>query len=197
MNLQEQNFSRTHPDSGWVDPRRLPQGPHGRALCRFCGLEVPKGRRTFCSDACVTEWKIRTNPGFVAARIYDRDHGVCAGCGLDTDRAERIYRAVLRRAWEQAAGHPVFATILRPPLHDPHGPFLLKLWGISKPHQQWWEANHIKAVSEGGGLCGLEGYETLCQRCHREHTAGVRKRLAEQRRKEKSNANRQATVYQP
>jgi hypothetical protein len=31
-----------------------------------------------------------------------------------------------------------------------------------------WEADHVKPVNEGGGRCGLEGFQTLCIWCHRE-----------------------------
>lgn len=72
---------RIQEDRGWVDQKDLPKGPNGRNLCRRCNVEVPKGRLTFCSDACVHEWKIRTNPGYVRQEIYKRDRGVCILCG--------------------------------------------------------------------------------------------------------------------
>lgn len=36
--------------------------------------------------------------------------------------------------------------------------------------QSYWEADHIVAVVNGGGGCGLEGYQTLCVGCHRAKT---------------------------
>ena len=30
-----------------------------------------------------------------------------------------------------------------------------------------WEADHIVAVLEGGGGCGLDGFQTLCWECHK------------------------------
>lgn len=53
----------------------------GRPLCRWCHEPVPKGRRTFCSDGCVHEYRIRSDPGYVRHCVYQRDHGVCAECG--------------------------------------------------------------------------------------------------------------------
>lgn len=41
-----------------------------------------------------------------------------------------------------------------------------------------WEADHIVPVVEGGGLCGLDGYRTLCIPCHKRVTAELRARLA-------------------
>src|SRR3954454_17361023 len=71
----------------------LPRGPNGRALCRWCNLEVGPGRMTFCSAYCVEEWRLRTDPGFVRDRTHARDLGICALCGVDTDQAWRELRA--------------------------------------------------------------------------------------------------------
>jgi len=68
---------------GKVEPPDLKTGENGRCLCRWCSLEVPSGRRTFCSDWCVEEWKLRSDPGHLRERVLERDRGVCAVCGLD------------------------------------------------------------------------------------------------------------------
>ena len=65
---------------GWVRGQLLPKGPEGRNLCRWCELEVPKGRVTFCSEFCVDEWRLRTNPGYLRERTLQRDKGICAEC---------------------------------------------------------------------------------------------------------------------
>jgi hypothetical protein len=68
---------------GWADRESLPKGPNGRNLCRWCNLEVPKGRLTFCSDWCVEEWRLRTDPGYLREKVLQRDRGICARCGVD------------------------------------------------------------------------------------------------------------------
>lgn len=68
---------------GWCCPGKLPRGPQGRPLCRRCGAEVGAGRRTFCSKACVTEWRIRTDAGFARLKVFERDQGVCGECRID------------------------------------------------------------------------------------------------------------------
>lgn len=73
---------RQHP-GGWVNPAKLARGPNGRALCRRCTIEVPMNRRTFCSYACVHEWKLRTNGTYLRQCVFDRDRGVCATCSQD------------------------------------------------------------------------------------------------------------------
>jgi len=64
----------------------------GRALCRWCRAETPPRRRTFCSDACVHEWKLRTDPGYLRERVLQRDAGVCAKCGINTISLRRDMR---------------------------------------------------------------------------------------------------------
>lgn len=145
---------RTSPNAGWANLKQLPTGPNGRRLCRRCSQEVPKGRRTFCSETCVHEWRIRTDPNYVRQQVEARDHGICAACGLDTAKLRSTLRAQL--PWDQ------FEQAMRARGFEPFG------------HQ--WEADHIVPVSEGGGECGLENYRTLCLPCHRKATKQLHQR---------------------
>jgi 5-methylcytosine-specific restriction endonuclease McrA len=36
--------------------------------------------------------------------------------------------------------------------------------------RRYWEVDHVRAVVEGGGSCGLENLRTLCWECHRKVT---------------------------
>jgi 5-methylcytosine-specific restriction endonuclease McrA len=138
---------------GYVSPRDLPKGPNGRTLCRWCSLEVPKGRRTFCSEWCVTEWRMRSDPGFLRERVFARDRGICALCGADTVAAWTRIRA-LRRARRRSA---------------------LAEWGLQGRYRtSLWDADHIVPVCKGGGECDLSNIRTLCLRCHRAVTAELR-----------------------
>ena len=73
-----------------VSPSKMPRGPNGRRLCRQCSTEVGTSRQTFCSRACVDEWSVRRSGSFARRLVQRRDHGVCALCGLDTERLERL-----------------------------------------------------------------------------------------------------------
>lgn len=140
---------------GWADPAALAKGPNGRNLCRWCNLEVPRGRQTFCSDWCVHEWKLRTDPGYLREKVLERDRGVCAGCGAD------CLAEFLR--WKRSRG----TLRLRIQIE----------WGIRPGHRKsFWDADHIVPVVEGGGECDLDNIRTLCLRCHRSATAELRKK---------------------
>jgi 5-methylcytosine-specific restriction protein A len=45
----------------------------------------------------------------------------------------------------------------------------------------WWDADHIVPVIEGGGECGIDNFRTLCIPCHKAETAALRKRMARRR----------------
>jgi 5-methylcytosine-specific restriction enzyme A len=150
---------RTMP-GGFVQRNALPKGSNGRGLCRWCALEVPPRRFTFCSDYCVHEWRLRTNPAYVREQVFLRDKGICALCRTDTIKAYRVLKRSggLRR--EELLAH----------------------WGLKRINRRTlWDADHILPVAEGGGECDLENIRTLCLRCHRLSTLELRARLISKR----------------
>jgi 5-methylcytosine-specific restriction protein A len=88
---------------GWANQSKLPKGPNGRNLCRRCAAEVPKGRLTFCSDGCVHEWKLRTDPAYLRQCVFDRDHGICAECGVNAVESDSRY--LHRKRSARGTGH--------------------------------------------------------------------------------------------
>lgn len=179
------SHQRFRADRGFA--RRLKRGPSGRALCRYCQTEVPRGRRTFCGDACVHEWRIRTDPQYVRALVFRRDHGVCAICGIDTVAQAQELEA-LARPPEWIAG-----TARTPETHQRwvrqyqarDNELRVRLKALGIPWARWegarswgvWDADHIIPVAEGGGECGLDNYRTLCLRCHKAETRRLQRRL--------------------
>jgi hypothetical protein len=141
---------------GWIKSSEIERSAGGRPLCRWCRNEVPKGRRTFCGDVCVHEWKLRTDPGYLRDRVFERDKGLCAQCGVDT----KTLRSDMRKL-DYAARRE-----------------FLKKWGLREGSRKTlWDADHIVPVAEGGGQCDLSNMRTLCLICHREATAALRVRL--------------------
>ena len=140
---------------GWVDRRSVPRGANGRGLCRWCSIEVPRGRFTFCSEYCVHEWKLRSQPAYLREQVHLRDRGICAVCGTDAVAALRQLRRSRGSRRQQ----------------------LLQHWGLRSLYRRsLWDADHIVPVSEGGGECDLDNIRTLCLRCHGAATAELRER---------------------
>jgi 5-methylcytosine-specific restriction endonuclease McrA len=142
---------------GYAVAAELPKGAEGRNLCRWCSLEVPPGRRTFCSDFCVNEWRLRTDPSYLREKVFERDRGVCSLCGVDTVEAFNHMRRSRGTARIRQLQH----------------------WGLkSLSRRSLWDADHIVPVVEGGGACDLSNIRTLCLLCHRSATARLRARRA-------------------
>lgn len=93
------------------------------------------------------------------AQVFERDHGVCALCGLDTEallaeiaklRCDDVTRILMRSRVLREMGLPVTGSL--------------------------WHADHALPVSEGGGACGIENLRTLCHKCHMDQTRALRGR---------------------
>ena len=117
---------------------------------------MPKGRVTFCSDFCVDEWRLRTDPGYLREKTFERDKGVCAICRVDTTAAYLALKKSRGVARIRQLQHWNLKTINRRSL---------------------WDADHVIPVAEGGGACDLSNIRTLCLRCHRDVTRQLRERL--------------------
>jgi 5-methylcytosine-specific restriction endonuclease McrA len=145
---------------GWIKTSGIERSASGKALCRWCKSEVAGRRRTFCSDTCVHEWKLRTDPGYLREKVFARDKGVCAQCRVDTVALRRDMRKL------DYAARKAF----------------LKKWKLREgSRKSLWDADHIVPVAEGGGQCDLANMRTLCLLCHADATAALRTRLREAR----------------
>lgn len=128
-------------------------------MCRWCKGAVSGRRRTFCSAACVHEWRLRSSTSYLRECVFERDRGVCALCGIDTHRMrKRIMRLPFAGRMRELRA-----------LHE-HGM-------IHKGRKTWWEADHIVAVVDGGDS-NLDNTRTLCVPCHRGVTTELRLRRA-------------------
>lgn len=157
-----------------------PRSPEGLPLCRWCEKLVFAPRVTFCSDACVHEWRLRTDSGYVRGLLFERDHGVCSVCKVDTNA---LYLA-FRDACHEALGRPrVWAFNHRRP-HAALLPVIERLRALDiDPHRHtFWDADHVVAVSDGGGECGLDGFRTICIPCHKKSSAVQTSERARRRR---------------
>lgn len=69
----------------------------GKGQCRWCAGPVPRPRRSWCSQACVEAYKIRADGGYARMKVFERDRGVCAVCGIDTEAKVAEWLALLAR----------------------------------------------------------------------------------------------------
>lgn len=180
----------------------------GRRLCSCgCPQLVPKGRHNWASGECYD----RANPSAMRFRVQERDKGVCAKCGIDTIRLrararkwKHLYRSDLdsnnirfwtknggwtfdRELWERANRiYQKWRQKLYRAAENRRNRLALAGWDLTR--ETWWDSDHILAVWEGGGLCPLSNYQTLCLLCHKAKTKEDAARRAKERREKKKLA---------
>lgn len=127
------------------------------AACRWCKGAIGGRRRTFCSDACVHQWRLRSSASYLRECVFARDRGVCALCDIDTVAQRRlVMRLPFARRMRALRG-------------------LIEQGTVTRFRKTWWEADHIVPVVEGGDS-NLENLRTLCIPCHRGVTVELRLR---------------------
>lgn len=162
-----------------------PKGLDGKPVCRFCHGPVKRPRLYWCSDKCVEEYLMRSDPGTIRRAVFKRDKGVCAICGINTEQLRQSYLKMMIGVTWRKRGYGV--NFIELTCGKPKVVAARKQAGWPQYSRTWWEADHIKPVCQGGGECGLENYRTLCYRCHRKVTAKLAKDRAEERRKKKDH----------
>lgn len=151
-----------------------PISENGKPLCRYCKTILTGRRRSWCSDKCMEEALIICMTSFARMAVYKRDHGICAECGCDTEKLRKEF-------------YKNYGTLYMNKQYTEANIYLynkkLEGWPVDRYNtRSWWEADHIVAVVEGGGCCGLDNYRTLCVPCHKKDTRLLRKRLAQERK---------------
>jgi 5-methylcytosine-specific restriction enzyme A len=162
--------NRVAPDRGFREAKR---DETGKRLCRRCSRPVGKGRRNWCSEECIHEHKLRSDPEYLRRQVWKRDHGICALCGFNAGAIALKLLALRKDSWRSG-----FAEL---DLYRAE----LRSQGIDSS-QALWHADHIVPVSEGGGECGLENIRTLCVPCHKTRTAEQAKQRAKRRAVERA-----------
>ncbi len=180
----------------------------GVTVCS-CGCgRIPKPpRQTWFSAECVDKWREKNDPAYIRQLLKKRDKGICAACGCDSEKvyaewcraraevsrlADRLIQGYRRNlAWQD--GRWVFAN-RNDDSYDwkAQRDYREELLAKYAPAGNWtagrstaWDADHILEVVNGGGLCGLDNYQTLCHPCHKAKTAKLARERAEQRRRDK------------
>jgi 5-methylcytosine-specific restriction endonuclease McrA len=171
------------------------RGPNGFSLCRQCGDECDNKRQTYCSPACVAQWKLERWPTVQRRHVWERDGGVCRSCGFNVKRFERRARWISDRLGARSFN-----------ISRLHGPAWTREFNAIKrngarlercvvrvvaryrfkahranwlPH--FWEMDHCVPLAEGG-TNELENLRVLCVPCHRAETKALAGRLAQRRK---------------
>ncbi|XP_034864037.1 DNA annealing helicase and endonuclease ZRANB3 isoform X1 [Mirounga angustirostris] len=127
----------------------------------------------FCSLKCQEEFWIRSNNSYLRAKVFEIEHGVCQLCNLN---AQELFLRLRDAPKSQRKNLLDITWISKLPLEQ-----LNEM--IRNPGEgHFWQVDHIKPVSGGGGQCSLDNLQTLCTVCHRERTTRQAKERSQGRR---------------
>ncbi|KAI8503989.1 Swi SNF matrix associated, actin dependent regulator of chromatin [Branchiostoma belcheri] len=162
----------------------------GRSLCLWCQKPVSQqqsGLATdtdgvsshvrpsrYCSTECKEEYRIRMKGSHHSRQqLRDTEFGVCQICGTN-----------MRQIFQQVKDLPMSERkvfLKTTPLSSLPTAQLNKI--IADPKEgQFWHADHIVPVADGGGLCSLDNFRTLCVACHRKQNRERRSAQKQERR---------------
>ena len=147
--------------------------------CAWCAKNLPSTslasgvQATYCSKKCAEEGRLKRGGMFSSSRVREQvfalEGGVCCKCGLDAHAlytrifalrpAERL-NALSHANWGLPKSSSALERLLQYPTEG-----------------DFWQADHIVPVIEGGGGCDLGNLQTLCTPCHRIETGKLRARM--------------------
>ncbi|XP_016406928.1 DNA annealing helicase and endonuclease ZRANB3 [Sinocyclocheilus rhinocerous] len=148
----------------------------GTPLCLSC--QKPSGEHHgwaggFCSPACMEDFQLRSNQGYMRARVLETEQGVCQHCGLNAHQLYVQVRDAPRTHRKEMLDNTWLAQLPLKQLNEM----------IQSPVEgQFWQVDHINPVYRGGGQCSLENLQTLCTVCHRMRTAQQAKDRSQMKR---------------
>ena len=145
--------------------------------CAWCAGALPhcKGSTiaTYCSHVCAEEGRLKRGGFYASTRVreqvFDMEGGVCQKCGLD---AHALFRRI-------EALHPSerLSVLCDLNWNLPRARVSLERLLQDPKEGDFWQADHIIPVAEGGGSCDLDNLRTLCTPCHKEETQKLQARL--------------------
>ena len=146
-----------------------------KRACAWCAKALPYSSfnsgisSTYCSHECAEEGRLRRGVSSVRNQVFALERGICSFCGIDAyalflrikalQPAERL-NALYNANWKLPKSMVAHERLLHSPRQG-----------------DFWQADHIVPVAEGGGDCSLDNLRTLCTPCHQKETSLLHYRL--------------------
>lgn len=124
----------------------------------------------FCSYECMDIYLMKTKQGYCREKLFQIEHGICQLCGLD---AESFFQKIKSQP-DVRKRVKILQSSQFNQLTSKQKEAIIK----NPSSGMFWQADHIKAVYEGGGQCDIDNFRTLCVLCHKKVTADQTKQRA-------------------
>ena len=130
--------------------------------CLYClALHQPAPDSPFCSDRCAASYASAETRAAARRLLFERELGVCQQCGFN---AHGFFQHIVALPSEQARLQALMASPYSTSSER------LKRMLVNPKEGDFWEADHIIPVAEGGGETSLDNFQTLCVPCHQRKT---------------------------
>lgn len=167
--------------------------PRSDGLCRMCQKKLTGKQRNWCSRECGNEafddlMFAKGSSTQIRARVFERDNGICALCGIDAEKIQRISNFAKwslithsDRVNPFERGYEFVDNKFRN-FHEEFEKSYLKsarvVWANTALNfgGSCWQADHITEVFHGGKH-EMENLQTLCNLCHKNKTRRMSRRV--------------------
>ena len=141
---------------------------------RIAATAAPR-QRPFRGDDGLDDGATPISPSLIRQRVFRRDQGVCAHCGVDT----AVLGAVLQAEWQRVKNARTLAE-----QHE-RAAFRRRFrWFFRR--QSYWDTHHVVPIAEGGAST-LANIVTLCVPCHHRVTKEQARHRASRRRRQRGD----------
>jgi 5-methylcytosine-specific restriction endonuclease McrA len=186
------------PSPRYKDSRKLPMTavfPKIPGKCAYCQKPLTGRQTSWCSKDCGEQafndvMFARGSSTHIRAAVFARDNGICASCGVDCKKLQRISNYVYYRSLPEYCKDTFKRTGWNPSIicfRDKWGgdfssslfekeyfKAARKLWANTPLNFGFscWQADHILEVTNGGAH-SMENLQTLCNSCHKTKTKNL------------------------
>ena len=147
--------------------------------CAQCGKTKPKAaqhegvRATYCSTECRQQGSLTRGGMYASSNVRQQVFGLEGGkCRICKIPAHDLFTSVLALRPSERLN-----VLLEAGWKLPKSAKSLERLLLDPKEGDFWQADHIQAVAEGGGGCDLTNFRTLCVPCHKSETERLQGRL--------------------
>mmetsp|Transcript_457 Transcript_457/g.1105 ORF Transcript_457/g.1105 Transcript_457/m.1105 type:complete len:1145 (-) Transcript_457:220-3654(-) len=140
--------------------------------CIECSKPIPEDLlklqvTTLCSFDCHSKYRIKLSGSAIRRQLFSLEHGICQVCNENAQALyEKVKAVTSAERYQMLVGTKFKPTKQR--LENPRA-------------GDFWQADHIQAVSLGGGQACMLNFRTLCCPCHERETKALMRVLKNQK----------------